>query len=105
SLFAHGEPMVWLTGGALAISLAMIVGLLVLVVVQGGSTFWPTELVRIDRIEATPLLGEIASDESYRPEVDAFARLSADALATARASVAAHDGVARRRMLRTGNFE
>ena len=27
SLFAHGEPMVWLTGGALVIALAMIFGL------------------------------------------------------------------------------
>ena len=26
SLFANGEPMVWLTGGALALALAMIVG-------------------------------------------------------------------------------
>ncbi|MEM7018373.1 MAG: SpoIIE family protein phosphatase, partial [Pseudomonadota bacterium] len=31
SLLSHGEPMVWLTGGALATSLFMIIGLLVLV--------------------------------------------------------------------------
>ncbi|MEJ2720913.1 MAG: hypothetical protein P8181_07200, partial [bacterium] len=41
SLLAHGEPMVWLTGGALAVCLVMIVGLLGLIVVQGASTFWP----------------------------------------------------------------
>ena len=39
SLYAHGEPMVWLTGGALALSLFMIAGLVVLVVVQGARTF------------------------------------------------------------------
>jgi len=32
SLFAHGEPMVWLTGGTLVISLAMIAGLLGIVI-------------------------------------------------------------------------
>jgi phosphate transport system permease protein len=39
SALADGQPMIWLTGGALAIGLAMIVGLLGLVLSQGLSTF------------------------------------------------------------------
>ena len=34
SLLAHGEPMVWLTGGALAIGLVMIAGAARLVLVR-----------------------------------------------------------------------
>src|SRR5262249_42787810 len=41
SLSAQGEPMLWLTGGALVFALAMIAGLLVLVASRGASTFWP----------------------------------------------------------------
>ncbi len=85
SLAAQGEPMLWLTGGALVLALAMIAGLLLLVVVRGGSTFWPQPIERIDRKAGPPLLGEVQADEVYRPE-------------GANASV-------RRRMIRTGNFE
>jgi len=38
SVFAQGEPMLWLTGGALAVALCMIVGLLILVFAQGFAT-------------------------------------------------------------------
>ena len=47
TLSAHGAPMVWLTGGALATALAMIVGLLVLVLYQGLQTFWPLPVVQL----------------------------------------------------------
>jgi len=47
TLHAHGEPMVWLTGGALGLALFMIVGLLLLVVWQGVFTFWPGELLKV----------------------------------------------------------
>ncbi|MEX2356993.1 MAG: hypothetical protein WEE51_01610, partial [Pirellulaceae bacterium] len=41
SVLAQGEPMIWLSGGALALSLVMIFGLLGLVIYQGMATFWP----------------------------------------------------------------
>jgi phosphate transport system permease protein len=105
SLFAHGEPLVWLTGGALALSLSMIVGLLGLVVYQGGSTFWPIDVVRVERTSAGPLMGEVAVDETYRPEAGAFSVLAPDAVARTRAEIDARGGVERRRMLRTGNYD
>ncbi len=40
-LRARGEPMIWLTGGALVVCLVMIVGLVGMIVTQGLSTFWP----------------------------------------------------------------
>ncbi len=63
SLFAHGEPMVWLTGGALVIALAMIAGLLLLVLGQGGLTFWPKPLDRFVLEGGVALMGEVTSSE------------------------------------------
>ncbi len=105
SLFANGEPMVWLTGGALALALCMIVGLLGLVIVQGVGTFWPVPLVQKKLVDGRVVAGEIAVHESYRPDGRAFDALPEDARAVARANVAARGGAAERQMIRSGNFD
>ena len=61
SLLAHGEPMVWLTGGALAVALMMIVGLLGLIVVEGMRTFWPVPVVRVTTSDGQSRMGEVSS--------------------------------------------
>ncbi len=66
SLFAQGEPMVWLSGGALAVCLAMVTGLLVLILLRGGSTFWPLPLTRVQLIDGKTYLGEQTREETYR---------------------------------------
>jgi phosphate transport system permease protein len=104
SLFAHGEPLVWLTAGALVLCLAMIVGLLALVVVQGGSTFWPSRYVRI-RTAAGTYAGEVTRVETYRPGPEVLAALDADSRRRAEDELARSGGEARRRLLRVGNFE
>jgi phosphate transport system permease protein len=105
SLGAFGEPMLWLTGGALAIALMMIVGLLSLVVFEGTSTFWPEEVVRVETIDGRKFLGELSMTETYRPEPGAFDRLPEDVRARARAAVDAAGGESTREMYRTGNFD
>ncbi|MFW6058652.1 MAG: phosphate ABC transporter permease PstA [Phycisphaeraceae bacterium] len=80
ALMAHGEPMLWLSGGGLAVCLLMIVGLLVLVFWQGITTFWPAPVVAVE----TPtgqFMGEITRSESYNGDE------------------------AQRRLFRTGNFD
>ena len=67
SLAAQGEPMLWLAGGALAVALTMIVGLLVLVLYQGLLTFWPQPVVQIETDDGTIYLGEIADRRCYTP--------------------------------------
>jgi phosphate transport system permease protein len=42
-----GGPFIWLTGGALAACLLMIVGLILVVVPRALSAFWPEDLVEI----------------------------------------------------------
>ncbi len=60
SLLAQGEPMVWLTGGALAMCLLMIGGLLLLVLMAGMSTFWPRSLVLFPLKNGSHYLGEVS---------------------------------------------
>ncbi|MDQ3332193.1 MAG: phosphate ABC transporter permease PstA, partial [Planctomycetota bacterium] len=74
-MIARGEPVVWLTAGALAIALFMIVGLIALVVMTGGSTFWPKRLHRIELLDGRVLLGELTDTEAYE-----FSRDRLDAL-------------------------
>jgi len=104
SLYAHGEPMVWLTGGALAVSLVMIVSLLALVVIQGVVTFWPAAVVRIETASGVRV-GEATRGESYRPEITVFDRLPEELRETARQWVSRNGGEASRRLIRTGNYE
>jgi len=63
SLFVQGEPMVWLTGGGLAISLIMIVGLLSLVLYQGVVTFWPSAVLMVQIQDGSVLMGEVSRIE------------------------------------------
>ena len=105
SLFANGEPMVWLTGGALALALCMIVGLLSLVIVQGIGTFWPAALIQKKLLDGRVVAGEVAVHESYRPDERAFDALPEAARSVARANVAARGGAAERQMIRSGNFD
>jgi ABC-type phosphate transport system auxiliary subunit len=85
SLSAQGEPMLWLTGGALVLALAMIAGLLVLVTWHGivdvlAAAYPPSREGRRRRCSARSRRTRRTSREGTRTPV-------------------------RRRELRTGNFE
>jgi len=64
-----GDPFIWLTGGALALSLIMVAGLALLVLVNGMGFFWPGELVRITLAADRVVLGQVVEREPVpRPE-------------------------------------
>jgi ABC-type phosphate transport system permease subunit len=105
SLLAQGEPSIWLTGGALAVALLMIGGLLLLVVIQGGATFWPRPLVEIRTVAGKTYLGEVTRQESYQPAAEVFDALPEEVRDKARQDVANSGGSVRRRLLRIGNRE
>jgi phosphate transport system permease protein len=67
-VFHRGDPMIWLTGAGLAVSLLMIFGLLVLVAVRGLGFFWPRALERIETTDGKMVLGEVLSSEAMPPE-------------------------------------
>ena len=64
SLAAHGEPLVWLTGGALALAIAMITGLLAFIAFRGAATFWPVPLVELELTDGRRALGEVSGRET-----------------------------------------
>ena len=105
TLFAQGEPFVWLTAGGLVIALGMIASLLWHVVATGLATFWPRPLVAIEMVSGERYLGEIADSETYAPQAQDLAGLTGDLRAAAEARLSAGGGEARRMLVRTGNYE
>ncbi len=65
-LSARGEPMIWLTGGALVVCLVMIVGLVGMIVTQGLTTFWPRPIERVTLTSGEVFLG-VRTDEAADP--------------------------------------
>jgi phosphate transport system permease protein len=59
-----GEPFVWLTGGALAASLIMVGGLLLLVLANGLGFFWPRDVLRFTLADGAVVLGQVAQREA-----------------------------------------
>lgn len=97
--------MVWLTGGALAAALAMILVLLGFIFYQGVITFWPAPLVELHLYGGRNVLGEIVRAENFRPEDSFFTALEPSVAETVRRSIEATGGETRRQLVRTGNFE
>jgi phosphate transport system permease protein len=62
-LLQRGDPMIWLTGSALGTCLLMIGGLILVIMVNGLSFFWPAPLVRLTLKDGSILLGDIVSRE------------------------------------------
>ncbi|RFF32871.1 phosphate ABC transporter permease PstA [Wenzhouxiangella sediminis] len=66
--FKSGDPWIWMIGGALSISVIMVVGLLLLIAVRGFSHFWPAPLVEttvtaVDGSQSV-ILGETVDSET-----------------------------------------
>jgi phosphate transport system permease protein len=81
SILAHGENMVWIMGGALAVCAVMVAGLLALVLWQGSTTFWPRPVEALRLTNGTVFMGEVTRHDTLK------------------------DTGAHRRLVRTGNFE
>jgi phosphate transport system permease protein len=66
--FIQGEPMIWLTGAGLSLSLLMILGLIVLVLWRGAGAFWQEDLVLLKTKDDKPVLAEILNREPMPAE-------------------------------------
>jgi phosphate transport system permease protein len=100
-LAANGEPAQWLLGGALALGITMIAGLLALVFWNGIVTFWPKPIQVMRLTDGSLVAGEAARSEPYKVPVDVREKISGPALK----AVQANDGYARRTLIRTGNYD
>ncbi|ROQ19559.1 phosphate ABC transporter permease PstA [Marinimicrobium koreense] len=65
--FKSGAPWVWLNGGAVALCMIMVVGLLGLIAVRGFGHFWPADLVQMSVLDRDgdrqEVLGELVRKE------------------------------------------
>lgn len=62
-IFASGEPFIWLTGGALTLSLLLVAGLIGLILYNGLGFFWPRDVLRATLADNTTLTGQIVERE------------------------------------------
>ena len=63
-LLRSGEPFIWLTGGALALAILMIAGLVLLILVNGLGFFWPSGVERLALHDGSTALGQIRQREA-----------------------------------------
>jgi phosphate transport system permease protein len=62
-LWRSGEPFIWLTGGALALSLLLVVGLIGLILYNGLGFFWPKGVLRATLRDGKVVTGQMADRE------------------------------------------
>lgn len=65
---ALGEPMIWLTGGALVVSLVMIVALVGMIIFQGMTTFWPRPIEQVTLNDGSVFLGVPTDTQNDPPQ-------------------------------------
>jgi phosphate transport system permease protein len=58
-----GEPFIWLTGGALALALIMVVGLIFIILANALGYFWPADVVRLTLNDGKTLAGPVVERE------------------------------------------
>jgi len=67
SWFKSGAPWVWMTAGAVSISLLSVIGLLLLIASRGLSYFWPSDIQQFDMVSQTghkkTIIGEVYDRE------------------------------------------
>jgi len=105
TLYAEGEPMVWLTGGALGVALLMIVFMVLYVGFMGAANFWPQPIVELATARGETFLGEVTRRQHYRPTVAQLAGVPPEIRTVVQRELAQHDGMVERRLVRTGNFD
>ncbi|MFU8815648.1 MAG: phosphate ABC transporter permease PstA [Pseudomonadales bacterium] len=92
-----GSPWIWLNGGAVAISMVMVFGLLVLILVRGFGTFWPHAVLETryaaPGTEPVRVVGELRRSET----------LTAQVLRDAGVAIPQDQSFVTRHLIKTGN--
>ena len=76
SILAQGEPIVWLNAAGLVICGSMILGLLLLVLYQGITTFWPIPVVQGATVAGDVYMGEVTRHDRFELNYGSLAAMS-----------------------------
>jgi phosphate transport system permease protein len=71
-IFAGGEPFIWLTGGALTLSLLLVAGLIGLILYNGLGFFWPRDVLRAVLSDGKVLTGRLVEREPVPGTVEQY---------------------------------
>jgi phosphate transport system permease protein len=63
-VWRSGEPFIWLTGGALALALVLVAGLVGLILYNGLGFFWPSNVVRLTLTDGKVMTGQLVDREA-----------------------------------------
>ncbi len=96
--FKSGTPWVWLNAGAVSVSLIMVVGLLLMIAVNGLGHFWPQAVVEFDYGE-----GEDAGTQRVLGEISRSETMTAAAMRDAGYTVPEDQTVVTRHLVKRGN--
>jgi phosphate transport system permease protein len=92
-----GSPWIWLTGGAISISMIMVFGLLILILVRGFGHFWPHAVIEttyeVPGMDRVQVVGELRRSET----------LTGQAMREAGAPIPEDQVVVTRHLLKLGN--
>ena len=96
--FKSGTPWIWLNAGAIALSIVMVFGLILMIAINGLAFFWPSAVVEFEyqtaeQTESTRVLGEIARSET----------MTAQAMRDAGFEVPEEQDIVVRHLLKVGN--
>lgn len=89
----------------MTICLAMILGLLGLILINGLRTFWPSRVVCLKLHDGCEILGEVTRSEWFRPDPTFLEHLPENQIAAYKEAMATHGGWVKRNLVRTGNYE
>ena len=67
--FRSGSPWIWLTGGAVTVSVIMVVGVLGMITVRGFAHFWPADVAQVQVTdlrsgEESSVMGEVVRSQT-----------------------------------------
>ncbi len=62
-LWRTGEPFIWLTGGAVALALIMVLGLVGIILQNALGFFWPKDVAQVTLRDGTVLTGQVVERE------------------------------------------
>lgn len=96
-----GTPWIWLNAGAVAISIVMVIGLLILLTVRGMAHFWPRDVLQADYAPPTPS-GEMMTTQVIGEFVESEMVLAAQ-IASSGIPVDGEQDFYERQLLKLGN--